>query len=147
MTTCRNDCTSEQDWPPGFGGNIVDWPGTPTLVSERHIRVEKFVHGDELVVRAELPGVDPVRDVSIRLADHTMLLSAKRRRPDGGRADPHDNRSDGRLSRVVGLPPGTVGKYTTTYSAGVLVIRLPIAPSLTEVEAEAGLDGSLVDAA
>ncbi len=145
MTTWQNDYPSEQDWPPGFGGGIADWPHTGAQLSERHIRIEKFVDDDDLIIRAELPGIDPERDVSITVADHTMLLSAERRRPEGTCVDPHGGFYYGRLSRVIGLPPGTVDRYTTTYQDGVLVIRLPIAKSTTQ--ADPGLHVRLVDAA
>ena len=57
------------------------------------MRVEEFVEGDTCVIRAELPGIDPDKDVEISVSDGIMHLQAVRRersedeRPDGYRSE------------------------------------------------------------
>jgi HSP20 family protein len=46
---------------------------------ERFMRVEQFAEDDTLAVRADLPGIDPDKDVEISLADHTLTVEAERR--------------------------------------------------------------------
>jgi HSP20 family protein len=46
---------------------------------EDELRVEEFLEDDKLVVRAELPGIDPDRDVDIDIRDHSLRIRAERR--------------------------------------------------------------------
>jgi HSP20 family protein len=96
--------------------------GTPLM------RLEEFVDGDECVIRAELPDVDPEKDVDISISDGVLHLSAERRerseeeRPDGYRSEFRY----GRLTRHVLLPEGTSeGDVTASYKDGILEVRVP----------------------
>ena len=54
------------DWPrPGF------WPGLRRSFGEGMdpLRVEEFTEGDQMVVRAEMPGIDPDKDVKATYRD------------------------------------------------------------------------------
>ena len=94
------------------------------------MRMEEFVDGDELVVRAELPGVDPEKDVEITVTDGTLTVAAER----------HDERTTGEkgtgayrsefrygsFRRQIQLPAGTdVHAVTATYADGILEVRMP----------------------
>ena len=54
-------------WQP-FGG--MNWPF-------RDIKVEEFVDGDQLVVRAEVPGVDPERDIDVSVENDILTITAE----------------------------------------------------------------------
>src|SRR6266545_5686301 len=43
------------------------------------IRVDEFHENGQLVVRAELPGIDPDKDVELTVSDHTLRIEAERR--------------------------------------------------------------------
>jgi HSP20 family protein len=43
------------------------------------MRVEEFAEDGTLVVRADLPGIDPDKDVEISLRDHALTIEAERR--------------------------------------------------------------------
>lgn len=47
-------------------------------VTASGIRVEQLVEGTTLVVRAELPGIDPEKDVEITLGDGFLEIKAER---------------------------------------------------------------------
>ena len=55
-------------WPP-FGA--LGWPF-------RDIKVEEFIDGDHLVIRAELPGVDPDRDIDVSVDNGVLTIAAER---------------------------------------------------------------------
>ena len=42
------------------------------------IRVEEMVDGNTLVVRAELPGIDPEKDVDVTVTDGVLSIKAER---------------------------------------------------------------------
>jgi HSP20 family protein len=60
-------------WQP-FGA--MNWPF-------RDIRVEEFVDGGQLVVRAEVPGVDPDRDIDVSVDNGVLTIAAERRETAG----------------------------------------------------------------
>ncbi|MGF1653909.1 MAG: pseudouridine-5'-phosphate glycosidase, partial [Actinomycetales bacterium] len=122
-------------WPFGQGG----WPWREAgpwrdlAESGGHlIRVEESTEGGARVVRAELPGVDPEKDVSVTIEDDTLVISARREERSETR-DPESYRSEfryGSFTRHVRLPRGTTPEVVSaTYRDGVLEVRLPIGPT------------------
>lgn len=114
-------------WP-----GVVDWLEShmPSDFSRRAgflhgVRVEEFVADGTLVIRAELPGMDPEKDIEITV-DGDMLTIEGRRQSE--REDAH--RSEfyyGKFSRTLSLPHGTDAEtITASYDSGILEIRLPI---------------------
>jgi HSP20 family protein len=92
------------------------------------MRVEEYVEGDTCVIRAELPGIDPDRDVEISVEEGVLHLRAHREerteeeRPQGFRSEFHY----GSLTRSIRLPEG-VGEadVRATYRDGILEVRVP----------------------
>jgi|SRR5215469_4096107 len=94
------------------------------------IRVEEFRDDGTLVVRADLPGVDPEKDVELTVSDGMLHIRAERREED--KEEDKDKgylRQElryGSLSRTLPLPEGvTESDITATYKAGMLEIRVP----------------------
>jgi HSP20 family protein len=105
-------------WQP-FGG--MNWPF-------RDIRVEEFVEGDQLVIRAEVPGVDPDRDIDVSIDNGVLTISAERRESSREKFDKgfHSEFRYGSFVRQVRLPAGTSPEVVSaTYKDGVLEIRMP----------------------
>lgn len=104
------------------------------------VRVEEFLDGDTYVIRAELPGLEPNKDIELNVRDGVLHLSAERRehteeeRPDGFRSEFHY----GQMSRNVRLPEGaSEADVTATYKDGILEVRLPApqeAPAVTNTK-------------
>lgn len=93
------------------------------------LKVEEFTDGNQVVVRAELPGIDPDKDVEITVSDHTLRVKAERRedktteRDSGYRSEFHY----GSFLRTVALPVGASDKdVKATYKDGILEVRIPI---------------------
>jgi HSP20 family protein len=95
------------------------------------LRIEEFQEPEALVVRAELPGIDPDRDVTLEVVDDRLRLSATREersednQKDGYRSEFHY----GRFVREFPLPRGVDPEaVTATYRDGILEIRVPRPP-------------------
>jgi HSP20 family protein len=93
------------------------------------IRVEELVDGDRLVVRAELPGVDPEKDVEVRIEGGDLLISARRqeRKEEKERGGYRTEFRYGSFSRTIPLPQGA-GEHDieAAYTDGVLEVRVPV---------------------
>jgi HSP20 family protein len=127
----RSD-TRPDRWDRWFDWAVPRWfpelrrafPETPEM-----LRVEELTEGDQLVVRAEMPGIDPDKDVEIHVSDHTLRLRAERRQErtvdEKGRY-----RSEfqyGSFVRSVPLPVGaTEDDVKASYKDGILEVRIPV---------------------
>ena len=91
--------------------------------------IEEFRDGDDMVVRAELPGIDPDKDIELEIADGMLVISAEK-------TESHEHDSDrvhrsefryGSLTRSVPLPKGVRDKdVSATYKDGVLEVRIHV---------------------
>ncbi|HET6699580.1 MAG TPA: Hsp20/alpha crystallin family protein [Nocardioidaceae bacterium] len=93
-----------------------------------YVRVEDFVDDDTYVLRAELPGIDPDRDVAIELVGDRLTISGERReeRRDDTGDKTHREFHYGSFRRTVSVPRGVQPEdVTATYADGVLEIRVP----------------------
>jgi HSP20 family protein len=106
--------------PFGFGW---DWPG------EDLIRIDEYREGDTEVIRAELPGIDPEKDVELTVSDGMLRISAERRveekTEDLGYVR-HELRY-GSMSRTLPLPEGvSESDISATYKDGILEVRVKV---------------------
>ncbi|MEN3264593.1 Hsp20/alpha crystallin family protein [Pseudonocardia sp.] len=107
-----------------------DWPGDDL------IRVDEYRDSDTEVIRAELPGIDPEKDVELTVSDGMLRISAERRveekTQDKGYLR-HELRYGG-MTRTLPLPEGvSESDISATYKDGILEIRVPV-PERTETE-------------
>jgi HSP20 family protein len=92
------------------------------------IRVEEYREDGALVVRADLPGIDPDRDVELTVSDGMLHIEAERREEEKqeGKGYLHQEVRYGSMSRSLPLPKGvTEADISATYNAGVLEVRIP----------------------
>lgn len=108
------------DWAEGIPG----WLGWPQA-NPRGIRVEEFTRDGHYVVRAELPGIDPERDVTVRVDENALVVEAERReeRRDTGRSEFRYGSFTRRLSLPQGADPAAV---TARYDDGILEVSVPL---------------------
>jgi len=114
-----------------------DWSDVPDMirrvfetdVEKGWLRVEEFVDAGALVVRAEMPGIDPEKDVEITVADGVLTITASREEKSEHK-EKDSYRSEfryGSFSRSVVLPAGaTEEDVTAAYTDGVLEVRVPL---------------------
>jgi HSP20 family protein len=113
------------EWPEMFQRYLdPDW-------EKGWMRVEEYRDGDDVVVRAELPGIDPDQDVEVSVTDGILHIEAHReeqseqKEKDGYRSEFRY----GSFSRSFVLPANTdEGNVTASYNDGVLEVRLPAGP-------------------
>jgi HSP20 family protein len=125
------------DVPDVFGRWFTDWPRWPSLRSWMEstfegvepMRIEETVEGDQLVVKAELPGIDPDKDVEISVQDRTLHIRAERRQETTEETKSH-HRSEfryGSFARRIQLPEGaSEEQVTASYKDGILEVRVPL---------------------
>jgi HSP20 family protein len=99
------------------------------------LRVEEYDDAGTLVVRAELPDIDPDKDVELSIADGVLHIRAQREEKTE-KKDKDVYRSEfryGSFVRNVSLPEGVdESDVTATYKDGILEIRAPIATEEAE---------------
>jgi HSP20 family protein len=127
-------------WEP-FG---LDWPGRRRLgldwperwrrwldfeaESEKWLRVEQVKEDGTLVIRAEIPGIDPDKDVEVNVNDSVLHISAKReeRSEKKDKASYSSEFRYGEFSRDLELPPGVdKDAVKAEYKDGILEVRIP----------------------
>ena len=93
------------------------------------LRVEEYREGNTLVVKAEVPGIDPEKDVEITLLGNQLNI-AVRREEKSEHKDKEGYRSEfryGTFSRSVTLPGGvSQDDVQASYQDGVLEVRIPV---------------------
>ena len=101
------------------------WAGPPQFTAGQSFRVEEMARDNRYVIRAELPGLDPEKDIEVTVEGRTLTIHAERRQEDSG---PY--RSEfryGSLTRLVRLPAGVDAKdVTARYDRGVLEVSVPV---------------------
>jgi HSP20 family protein len=105
------------------------------------LRVEEFIDEGTLVVRAELPDIDPDRDVELSVDNGVLHIQAHRseKTEKKGKDEYRSEFRYGSFVRNVPLPEGVKDEaVTASYKDGILEIRAPIAtaekkPPVTKV--------------
>lgn len=92
------------------------------------IKVEQFQDGNTLVVRAEVPGIDPDKDVDVSVSEGMLHIRAEREEKSEQKSKT-GYRSEfryGSFMRSIALPAGAKEEdITATYKDGVLEVRAP----------------------
>ena len=110
--------------------DLPDWPQSPRAAlrafsSAQTFRVEELMHEGHYLIRAELPGLDPDKDIEVTLEGRTLTIYAERWQQDG-----EPQRTEfryGPLTRSVRLP-ARVGApdITARYRNGILEVSVPV---------------------
>jgi HSP20 family protein len=132
---------SDLDWPDWFvNRRLFDWPVSLRELMEGPegtLRVEEFEEGGALVVRAEMPGLDPDKDVEITVSDHVLTIRAERRQQSEVQ-DKRGYRSEfryGSFVRSMTLPLGArEDDVQASYTDGILEVRVPISTVAPEAK-------------
>ncbi|HEX3005685.1 MAG TPA: Hsp20/alpha crystallin family protein [Angustibacter sp.] len=106
------------------------WPGMAELRREsaHMMRIEDRMDDGQYVIRAELPGIDPEKDVEISVSDGVLTISAERREEvsEKGRSEFHY----GSFVRRVTLPTGyKEDELSAHYNDGILEVDVPLEES------------------
>jgi HSP20 family protein len=111
---------------------MLDWLESNAPVSLRgfglapYVRVEDFVEEGAYVLRAELPGIDPEKDVEVSVENDMLTIRGERH--EETKEKNHREFHYGSFLRTIALPKGAqADKITASYSDGVLEVRVPTA--------------------
>ncbi|NBM18835.1 Hsp20/alpha crystallin family protein [Streptomyces sp. GC420] len=116
--------------------DLFDWigeglPGLRGGPGAHMIRIEENLADDMYTLRAELPGVDPAKDVEISISDDMLTLKAERSTQSTGK-----HRTEfhyGTFTRSVRLPAGARGEEAAaSYKDGVLTVTVPVSEATKE---------------
>ncbi len=117
-------------WEP-FGIDLPDsWRRLFDVGTEPEgwLRVEEIHEDGDLVVRAEVPGIDPDEDVDVSVSEGMLHISAKReeRTEDKGKDRYRSEFRYGQFSRNIALPCGLdKDAVKAEYKDGILEVRIP----------------------
>ena len=95
-------------------------------------RVDVTQHNDELLIRADLPGLEK-DDVKVNVADDAVTIHGERHRAQEEERDGvyRTERNYGAFYRTIAQPPGTAtDQVKASFKNGVLEVRLPAAPGV-----------------
>ena len=107
--------------------DLVDWFEAPFMTLRPYlaqpIRIEDYVEDDHYVIRAELAGIDPEKDVEITVGSGYLTIRAERADKTEGK-----HRSEfryGSFPRSMTLPPtANEDDITASYRDGILTISV-----------------------
>jgi HSP20 family protein len=134
------------DWFARFDRLFEDWarmlpsrrplPGVEMM--DEIIRIDEFQENGTLVIRAELPGIDPEKDVEVTVADRMLHIRAERREEEESKQKGYTRRElrYGSFARTLPLPEGvSESDIVASYKDGILEIRVPV-PEVSKPESK-----------
>lgn len=127
MSTETSLTRSRDVWP-----RFTDWLDTlvPSDISWRtgfphSIRIEEFTKNGDFMIRAELPGIDPDKDVQVNVKDGMLTIEGNRE--EHSESDQRSEFFYGRFMRTLSLPSGTTSSdIQASYKDGILEIKIPM---------------------
>ena len=114
-----------EGWPTWFRRPLMVWPETMDDV----LRVDEFREDGTEVIRAEIGGIDPEKDVEISVSDGVLHVEAHRREEEKKEGKDFYRRElrYGSFTRELPLPEGaTESDVKASYKDGILEIRVPV---------------------
>jgi HSP20 family protein len=112
-------------WPSRLP-SLFNWP-SPRLTTLTTPAIDLFEEGDDVVVKAEIPGVQK-DEIEVNVTDSMLTLSGRKERNEEVKDDRYYRceRSYGAFSRTIELPSEVqAGKAKASFTDGVLEVRLP----------------------
>ncbi len=120
-----------------FAG-FPSWPDIRPMFGSHLIRLEDEMSDDAYEMRAEIPGVDPNKDVEITVRDGQLTIKAER--SEKKESDGRSEFAYGSYARTVSLPAGAdEDAIKAGYDKGILTISVPLAntePTAKRVEVQ-----------
>jgi len=111
-------------WPDIFRLPMLPWMPE----ADDTLRVEEFQEDGTRVIRAEMAGIDPEKDVEVTVEDGMLHISAERSQEEKSETKHYVRREFryGSFHRDLPLPEGCAeDDVKATYHDGILEVRLP----------------------
>lgn len=126
--------TGMLEWRPPMLPDLFDWiesgfgglPAHRAAPSLHGIRIEEQLTDDGYTLSAELPGLDPEKDIEISVTGDVLTLRAERTAQTAQKR--HTEFRYGSYARAVRLPSGTRWEEAKAeYKDGILMVTVPLA--------------------
>lgn len=108
--------------------SLISWdPFRELNTTSWNPSVDIFENGNEVVIKAELPGMD-AKDIEVKLENNVLMLRGERRFEKETKEENYHRieREYGNFSRAFALPTAVKEDMVTAeYKDGILKIRLP----------------------
>ena len=109
--------------------DLFDWMESPMTMFRpllgQGMRMEDYVRDGHYVVRAELPGIDPEKEINVSVSDGILSIRAERKEEEIDKS--HSEFRYGVFSRQIVLPGGAdEGHVEATYDKGILEVDVAI---------------------
>jgi HSP20 family protein len=91
-------------------------------------RMDVFARDDDLVVKLELPGIDPEKDVSVEVREGMLFIAGERQHEKEIKEEAYYRMeaSYGTFERQIAIPEGVdESRISATYADGVLEVIVP----------------------
>ncbi|GAA4880539.1 Hsp20/alpha crystallin family protein [Actinomycetospora straminea] len=116
-----------EDWMRAFPARAWDRPALQA--PEEIIKVDEYREDGDLVIKAEIPGIDPEKDLRLTIDNGILDLRAERRITEDTE-DKGYHRHElryGTFARRLPLPEGVdPAGVTASYTDGMLSVRIPM---------------------
>lgn len=121
-----------------FESLFADWPAMfrrPFMVVPEGIesmKADEFTEDNTLVIRVEMAGIDPEKDVEISLDGDMLHIAAERHEEEETKERDYTRRElrYGSFRRDLMVPKGTKeGDVKASYKDGILEVRVPMTPA------------------
>ena len=140
---CCPSCPSFSTGFPTFA-SLPSIAGLRPFFDNNLLRLEDESREGLYLVRAELPGVDPVEDIEVTVRDGQLTITAERIQTDetNGRSE----FSYGSFARTIELPIGAdEDDINATYDRGILTVSVPVSGDESEERHVEVIETVLVD--
>jgi HSP20 family protein len=115
-----------------FFAGFPAFTGLLPIFDTHLLRVEDLMKDGRYELRAELPGIDPAKDVDVTV--HNGQLTIKAERSKETRTNGRSEFMYGSFARSIALPVGAdEDDITATYDKGILTVTVPV-PETEHVE-------------
>jgi HSP20 family protein len=105
------------------------YPAFPPFARKPYVpKMDVFGRGDDLVVKVELPGIDPEKDLTIEVREGMLIIAGERRHEEEVKEEAYHRMevSYGAFERQLTIPEGIEeSRIAATYADGVLEVTIP----------------------
>ncbi|MGW5383148.1 Hsp20/alpha crystallin family protein [Nocardia sp. NPDC003963] len=114
--------------------NTLTPPAALTSMFGAHLlRVEDTLEDGRYLIRAEIPGVDPEKDVDVSVREGLLTIRAERSEEHEGKG--RSEFSYGSFVRTVTLPRGAEEEgIEASYAKGILTVSVPVSEPTVEAK-------------
>ncbi|MGA3155245.1 MAG: Hsp20/alpha crystallin family protein [Streptosporangiaceae bacterium] len=125
--------TAPARFPDFFDWIDSPWSALLPFGPAQTFRVEDLTEDGKCLVRAELPGMDPEKDLEVTVDSGILTIHAERR--EETKKARHSEFKYGSLTRSVTLPEGAdPEKITAKYDKGILEVSVPVSEQVKPTE-------------